>query len=81
MSKQAVLSVMLIFLFALALVWAGLTQSERVLQEISGTAQGAAALAVSRDAGGGWILTFAGRSFPLNGRIWQVLNPVSGRRE
>ncbi|NLM45208.1 MAG: hypothetical protein GX200_00195 [Firmicutes bacterium] len=79
MSKQALFPVMLIFLFALALVWAGLAQSERVLQEITGTAKEAAALALSRDAGGGWVLTFAGRSVPLNGRIWQVLKPVFGR--
>ena len=79
MSKQALLSVLLIFLFTLALVWAGLTQSERVLQEITGTEEEAAALALSRDARGGWGLTFAGRSVSLNGSIWRRIKSVSGR--
>ncbi|HZK24163.1 MAG TPA: hypothetical protein VFC74_02110 [Oscillospiraceae bacterium] len=72
MKKQTVLSVLLIFLFAFALFYAGLSLSEQALQQVSGTVREPAALSLSRDEAGTWVLTFAGRTLRLTRQLWQV---------
>ncbi|HAA37641.1 MAG TPA: hypothetical protein DCE00_02075 [Firmicutes bacterium] len=73
MKKQTVLSVLLIFLFAFTLLYAGLTLSERALQQVSGTAGKPAAFALSHDEGGTWVLIFAGRTLRWKGQFWRLL--------
>ena len=71
MKKQAVLSVLLIFLFTLTLLFVGLNLSERAMQQVSGTTDQASALSFSRNGAGAWVLTFAGRQVVLNRQLWQ----------
>ena len=70
--KQAVLAVMLIFLFTLLILIAGLTISERALHQVSGYTGDNGAISLTRDSSGTWVFTFAGRSLPVDRRIWQV---------
>ncbi|MCR3921196.1 MAG: hypothetical protein NUK65_01605 [Firmicutes bacterium] len=77
--KQAVLSVLLIFLFAFTLLCVGLTFTERSLRQVSGRVGENVAIALSRDDAGAWVFTFAGRTLHLNREIWQVFRQNMGR--
>ena len=65
MKKRTVFSVLLIFLFTIALLTAGLTVSELGLREVNGGDQPPGALTIRHQEGEGWILVFAGREYPL----------------
>lgn len=65
MKKQAVLSYMLIFLFAFLLLYFGLNLCERGLREISGHDGLTGAFLVNRSPAGVWMVTFAGRNWPV----------------
>lgn len=79
MKKQAVLSVMLIFLFAFLLLCAGLTVTEKALQKVTGLPGGAEAISLWQDHSGVWVFTFAGRSVRFDDRLWQVFLLDTGR--
>ncbi|MBS4022021.1 MAG: hypothetical protein KGZ79_06330 [Dethiobacter sp.] len=65
MKRQAVCSVLLIFLCTLALLFAGLNLCERGLQEVSGRDRPHAAFTLSRGEES-WLITLAGREFSLD---------------
>jgi hypothetical protein len=70
MSKQAVFSVLLIFLFALSLVAAGLFVTEQGLMDVSGRVEPQGAFRIIRDTDDHWRLIFAGTSWQLPSRPW-----------
>ena len=65
MNKQTVLAVLLIFLFAVALLTSGLHLSEMGLQEVGGRQETPGALRVKRGEDNYWVLIFAGESWQL----------------
>jgi hypothetical protein len=66
MKRQAVCSVMLIFLFMLALLFLGLNLCERGLQEVNGWDKQRGAFTLARGSGTSWSVTAAGREFSFN---------------
>jgi hypothetical protein len=66
LKRQAVCSVMLIFLFMLALLFLGLNLCERGLQEVNGWDMPPGAFTLARGEGTTWAVTVAGREFSFN---------------
>ena len=72
MKKQTVFSVLLIFLFAAALLVSGLTLCERGLQEVTGRQEYIGSLRISRANDGVWIVTFGGQDWRIDSSSWEL---------
>lgn len=70
MKKQTVCAVLLIFLFSLFLLTAGLYITERGLQDVSGRQAAPEALRLAREDNEGWFLVFAGQAWRLPDWPW-----------
>lgn len=66
MKKQTVFAVLLIFLFATALLISGLTLSGRGLQQVSGRHEYNGSFRVFRADDGVWIVTFGGQDWRID---------------
>jgi hypothetical protein len=70
MKKQAVLSGLLIFLFAVILTAAGLVLTEQGLRDVGGHPEPVGALRIEKDEEQSWMLIFAGKAWKLPELPW-----------
>ncbi len=88
MKKQTVCSVLLIFLFMMVLLFAGLNLCEQGLRDVSGGKSPAGAFTVARVSGETLLITFAGSEYSfehayvrdklLQGHLW-LMDRISSR--